>query len=116
MQLPFANSTFIRIVATFPTNFIIDSQTLREINRVLETGGQAVIVLNGTLKQMGLIGSLIEWAYAITGQRDEDSLDQSILDYFKGYGLVPELHIVPCEKSEVTVVTLTKPEDFHKLD
>src|SRR5690606_36533100 len=68
-ELPFANGSFSAIVTTFPTNFIVQAETLREAYRVLQDEGCLVAVLNGTLTGEGLVTSFIEWLYAITWQR-----------------------------------------------
>jgi ubiquinone/menaquinone biosynthesis C-methylase UbiE len=44
MQLPFRASCFPNAVCTFPSEFILDPQAIREIGRCLEDGGRLVIV------------------------------------------------------------------------
>ena len=43
-RMPFANSTFSNVLSTFPTNYISDSQTLAEVDRILAPAGRWVIV------------------------------------------------------------------------
>ena len=43
-SLPFENESFQKIVATFPSEYIVDPLTLSEMKRVLSPGGQAVIL------------------------------------------------------------------------
>lgn len=47
--LPFADASFDSVVSTFPTGYIADPATLREISRVLRSGGRFVVVLGATL-------------------------------------------------------------------
>src|SRR5262249_50216536 len=44
-SLPFADASFDDVVSTFPTDYIADPQTLREIGRVLRPHGRLVVVL-----------------------------------------------------------------------
>lgn len=47
--LPFADASFDSVISTFPTDYIADPATLREIARVLRPGGRLVIVLGASL-------------------------------------------------------------------
>lgn len=47
--LPFPAATFGSVVATFPSGYILASETWREIERVLRPGGRAVVAIAGTL-------------------------------------------------------------------
>ena len=69
--LPFRNRYFNAVVSTFPTSFILEASTLKEVHRVLVDGGTLVIVYSGILTGRGLISRVIEWLYAITGQRGQ---------------------------------------------
>lgn len=67
--LPFGAAHFDAIVSTFPTEFIIHPDTLREAARVLRPGGRLVVVFNGVLLMPGVVARALEWAYRATGQR-----------------------------------------------
>jgi SAM-dependent methyltransferase len=47
--LPFAEASFDTVVSTFPTDYIADPASQREIARVLRPGGRLVIVLGASL-------------------------------------------------------------------
>ena len=68
-ELPFQSNHFPVVITTFPTAFIIAKETLTEINRILKTDGALIIVSSGTFTGTGIIKSVLEWAYRITGQR-----------------------------------------------
>jgi SAM-dependent methyltransferase len=60
--LPFANSTFDMIFATFPTNYIADESTLRECTRVLVDSSSAASGLAGRIVVVGLwVGLRPRW-------------------------------------------------------
>lgn len=68
--LPFPDASFANVVATFPTEFILDPHTLASIARVLQPEGCLVIVVMGYLKGPGPLRLVVEWLYRLTGQRE----------------------------------------------
>lgn len=54
-HLPFADASFDDVVSTFPTEYINDPQTIREIARVLRPGGRLIIVLGAGLLPTRLV-------------------------------------------------------------
>ena len=68
--LPFPAKTFAAVIATFPTEFIVDPATLDEVHRVLKDAGRLVIVPNGVLTKGGVAREGLEAAYRVTGQRE----------------------------------------------
>jgi ubiquinone/menaquinone biosynthesis C-methylase UbiE len=67
--LPFPDATFPAVISTFPTEFIIDPATLRDVHRVLQPGGRLVVVFGGTLTGKNAAAEALELAYRVTGQR-----------------------------------------------
>lgn len=68
-HLPFPDQSFPAAISTFPTPFIVQPETLREIHRVLEPGGRLVVVFGGILTGGNLAAEALELAYRATGQR-----------------------------------------------
>jgi ubiquinone/menaquinone biosynthesis C-methylase UbiE len=82
--LPFPSDHFSNVVATFPSEYMMDIQTLSEIHRVLKSPtadtnlpGRLVVVAEGQLRGPWPLRPFIDWLYKITGQRDIP-LDQSL--------------------------------------
>ncbi|MFN3761902.1 MAG: class I SAM-dependent methyltransferase [Anaerolineae bacterium] len=67
-RLPFPDGTFRAVVATFPTEFILDPATAREAARVLAPGGTVVVVPVAVPGGRGLLARALRLLYRITGQ------------------------------------------------
>ena len=67
--LPFPDAAFSAVISTFPTPFITEDATLREIRRVLQPGGRLVVVFGGVLTARNAAAGALELAYRVTGQR-----------------------------------------------
>lgn len=68
--LPFAAHSFDSVAATFPTAYIVDPATLKEVARVLRPGGRLVVVVGAQLCGQDPLCRFVEWLYFITGQRE----------------------------------------------
>jgi ubiquinone/menaquinone biosynthesis C-methylase UbiE len=66
--LPFCDGCFDTIVATFPTEFIVDPATLQGTARVLQPGGRLVVVAWARLSERDPLSRFVGWLYRITGQ------------------------------------------------
>lgn len=66
--LPFCDRCFGNAIATFPTEFILDRATLREVARVLRSGGHLVVVAWARLSERDMLSRFIGWLYQVTGQ------------------------------------------------
>jgi ubiquinone/menaquinone biosynthesis C-methylase UbiE len=115
-NLPFSYEFFDSILATFPTEFIKDPDTIASISSILKSGGRLVIVPEARLIGGGAIRSFVEWLYTITGQRQvaEKTSSQlvdwrSIGDYYAASGFRVRVHTVKLDRSEVTVVIAERP-------
>ncbi|GAB4192560.1 MAG: hypothetical protein OHK0022_06770 [Roseiflexaceae bacterium] len=66
--LPFPPACFDTLVATFPSEYIVDPATLAEVRRVLAPGGRLVIILAAQFTADGLYERAIDIAYRLTLQ------------------------------------------------
>ena len=75
LTLPFMENSFDTVVATFPTEYIFEPETLQAVRRVLVPQGRLVIVLGGGLKGQGVLERLIKWVYVLTGHDGGSSVE-----------------------------------------
>lgn len=68
-DLPLPTAVFHTVLATFPTDYIVDPDSLAAIYRVLRADGRLVVVPEGHLTGHGPLHRLIDWLFRITGQR-----------------------------------------------
>lgn len=106
--LPFQAHKFHALISTFPTNFIIQTQTLREAYRVLDESGKLIIVVGSRITGKGLLARFIEWLYHITGQRENWGGQVSTL--FAQHGFSASVVIDDLPQSEVMLIIATKLE------
>lgn len=72
--IPFPSNHFVNVVATFPTDYMLQPDTLAEIQRVLRgpasnPAGRLIIVAEGQLRGPWPLRPLLNWLYKITNQR-----------------------------------------------
>jgi len=66
--LPYATGTFSTVVSTFPSPYIIDINTVSEIERVLLPGGKLIIIIGAKITGKRLIEKIAAWLMRITHQ------------------------------------------------
>lgn len=80
-HLPFTSNHFDQVVSTFPTEYILEAETLGEIFRVLKPGGYAVILPVAWITGKGVADRMASWLFSVTGQApqwDDRALDPAI--------------------------------------
>ncbi len=107
-RLPFADNSFSDVISTFPTDFILAPDTLREVQRVLVPGGQFLIVPNGSLTSGNALAGFIEWLYKITGQREGEDQMWDVVNFFGEYGFEAQVVTEPCPRSQAQVIVARK--------
>lgn len=74
-QLPFSNESFDSIVATFPSDYITDAQTLAEVKRCLPDGGRFIVLPAATLMGRGILDRLMALVFRVTHQSPADPIE-----------------------------------------
>lgn len=81
-SLPFADQSFDSIVSTFPSEYIYDSDTIAEIERVLRPGGRLIVIEGANLLAVGafqpfllLVHMLVYGPSSIFGSRKPHNLN-----------------------------------------
>jgi ubiquinone/menaquinone biosynthesis C-methylase UbiE len=112
--LPFTASSFTTIVSTFPTEFIVDPQTVREFYRVLAPGGRVVFVPAATILPGHLADRLAQWLFQVTGQSAPPSPDGTdgwpprLINTYRDAGFKIRIEKVNLPRSLVFVVVAEK--------
>lgn len=121
-DLPFATAVFDTVLATFPTEYVVDPATLTAVSRVLRADGRFVIVPEGHLTGRGPLNRLIAWLFTITGQRPaaagpqpdewaETAVWQMDGARFQAAGFQVEVRQITLPRSRVTVIVASKSPD-----
>ncbi len=106
--LPFPSAHFANVVATFPTNYIFQDETLAEIQRVLKPNGQLVVVMEGQLRGPRPLRPLIDWLYKITNQRGFHA--SRPLSTFANHGLRANMQMVEHQGVRARLLLAAKTE------
>jgi len=76
-KLPFAAASFDTVVSTFPTEYVQDPATLREVGRVLRPGGRYIIVLSASLLRESPLLTPLVWIQDLAYGRDAAATEKS---------------------------------------
>ena len=105
--LPFQAESFDTIVATFPTEYFADPQTLREVKRCLVPGGRFLVLPVALPKN-----SLLDWLFKTTHQRPAEALDVIRAKLEKPFalgGFQTEIKTLEISSGTLVIVIAIKP-------
>ena len=111
-HLPFANEAFDTIVATFPSEYIFDPQTLIEAQRLLTKDGRFVILPGATIMGRGVLDRAMALLFRVTGETPpnlSEILHERSKAPFAKSGFQVEIHEVNIRASLVFILVATKP-------
>ncbi len=106
--LPFRSGEFDSVVSTFPSEYIGDLATLREVQRVTNERGRLIVVFGAQLIGREPSKILIEWLYRLTGQREAKFDDEESL--FDRVGMPARIETETIGASTVTLLVAEKPQ------
>ncbi len=106
--LPFPAGTFQQVVATFPSEYISEAETLAEIYRVLAPGGEAVLLLLAWITEKRWYGRLAAWLFRVTGQAPPQ-WDDRFLEPLQRIGFQARAEQIQLASSRLLVLHLIKP-------
>ncbi len=111
--LPYPAGSFQTIVATFPTEYIIQPDTLSEVRRVLAPGGRLVVLGSVVFSGPGLLDRALALLFRITGQAAPPfGSDADPLQPFHDAGLQAALKWVETKNSRLLFLIVE--EDISK--
>jgi ubiquinone/menaquinone biosynthesis C-methylase UbiE len=103
---PFPPDTFQQVVATFPSEYIVDPHTLAEIYRVLAPGGVFVTIPVAWISGESLPERAAAWLFRVTGQAG--AWDEVYLEPLHDIGFTTQVEFREVRKSTVLVVLAKK--------
>lgn len=106
--LPFQSNHFSDIIATFPSEYIVDPATLAEAFRVLQPRGELVIVGLVQITGDSQADRFAAWLYRFIGQAGEPRDEWKIP--LQEAGFHPRFEIIEQERARVLRVVGLKPE------
>ncbi len=101
-SLPFEEGTFQTVVATFPSEYIVDPRTLIEIERVLEPGGQVIILALAWITGEKWLERAAGGLFRITGQSPE--WEDRFLEPVREAGFLAHVDWVDLETSRLAII------------
>jgi ubiquinone/menaquinone biosynthesis C-methylase UbiE len=113
-HLPFSNDSFDSVVATFPSEYITDADTLAEVKRCLVNGGRFIVLPVAMLMGRGLLDRVMAFVFRVTHQVPEDPIDIFSRKFeapFLEAGFQVEVRRVEVRSSLLLIVIATKAND-----
>lgn len=112
-HLPFETQTLNQVMATFPTEYFLETQTLQEIYRVLKPGGEIILVPMAWIRGNNPVYKILAWVFKITGQSIERNhpFFEAGFKHLEHHGFEVEFHTHKFEHSEVLNIIARKSEN-----
>jgi ubiquinone/menaquinone biosynthesis C-methylase UbiE len=110
-ELPFSSNSFDSIVATFPSDYITDTETMSEVMRCLTEGGRFIVLPAATLMGRGILDRFMALVFRITHQSPVDPLEifsERLRKPFVEAGFKVEIKGLDVKSSLLLIVIATK--------
>ncbi len=105
-RLPFRNSAFDTVVATFPTEYITDPDTLAEVKRCLSDQGRLIALPAAIPKN-----PFLDWLFRVTHQSPSEAVDIVEIRFrepFVRAGFQTEIKLLDGKSGTLLIVIATK--------
>ena len=106
-SLPFASNALSQLIATFPSEYIADHQTLSEVYRVLTPGSSAVILIFAWITGHKPLERLAAWLFRVTGEAP--AWDDRFLMPARAIGFITRTEFIELSSSKLLFLHLQKP-------
>jgi ubiquinone/menaquinone biosynthesis C-methylase UbiE len=111
LNLPYPTNSFDQIVATFPTEYMVEPQTIKEIYRTLVPAGELIILPEARFTSKSIIFRGAAWLFKVTGQSreaDGDNIYQVGKKLFEDAGFDTLLLFIDLPTSKVVIFKAIK--------
>jgi ubiquinone/menaquinone biosynthesis C-methylase UbiE len=110
-RLPFRDQAFDTVVSTFPSDYIFNQLTLREVHRVLDEDGRLVVLPAAWIIGKAVLDRAAAWLFRITHQAPR-SADEALIDVLRGplerAGFQTEFQMIGMNSSTLLVIVARK--------
>jgi ubiquinone/menaquinone biosynthesis C-methylase UbiE len=110
-SLPFASEIYDTVVATFPTEYIFNPQTLSAINRVLRNEGRFIVLPAAWIIGNRALDKCAAWLFKVTDQSPavpHEEISDHIKHVFEEAGFTPEFRTLEIKSSVILIAIATK--------
>jgi ubiquinone/menaquinone biosynthesis C-methylase UbiE len=112
-SLPFVKESFQRVVATFPSEYIVDPQTLSEIYRVLSLDGQAIILALAWITGKKWLEKAARSLFRLTGQAPE--WEDHFLEPVRKAGFQAHVDWIELKSSRLVIIVAQKVPEADQI-
>lgn len=118
-ELPFDSALFDNVVSVFPSEYILNSKTLSQIERVLRPGGRLIVVLTfkpapiGFISPLSFVIHLFTYGFGVFCRSDEEvsqRVDELMRPLLEQHGLCYRSELVDSQHWKVCIVSGEKPK------
>jgi ubiquinone/menaquinone biosynthesis C-methylase UbiE len=110
-HLPFSDESFDSILATFPSEYITNPDTVAEVKRCLINGGRFIVLPVAMLTGRGMLDRVMSVVFRVTHETPEDPIDifsKKFQHPFIEAGFQVEVQQVEVKSSLLLIIIATK--------
>ena len=114
-NLPFPENSFESVAATFPAEFLFDSQALAEAWRVIKPGGRLVLLPVAWITGRRRLDRLAAWLFKVTQEaRAIEAVLPGLYEHIQAAGFVVRHELVELPGSRVLIILAVKRSYLEK--